>query len=101
MDEDEVYYLTLRCGECENYDCKICPQGTYVPEDSLRGCTRKVREDDVAKFEHYMVEVLPFMKTYSKEAASRTYKEIIDFLFYIYSCPLGQKLGKSGRVLIN
>lgn len=94
---EETYIITLRCNECENNNCELCPCGTYVDEENLRGCTRKVSEDDFARYEHYTEEVAPFLHINNNNA----YKEIIDFLFHLYSQPLGQKLGKSGRAVAN
>lgn len=97
---DDEYLITLKCCDCENYNCSICPLGTVIDEDNLRGCTRRVSEEDYAKYEHYIDEVSPFLYiTDNKEASSRAYREIIDFLFYIYNKPLGTKIGKNGRAL--
>lgn len=100
MDED-FYFVRLKCIECDNDECKICPLGSYISSDSEQGCTRKVSEEDYAKYQHYMLEVLPTMRLLPLDAGKRVYKEIIDFLFHIYSCPLGAKIGKSGRALVN
>lgn len=98
---DDYYFITLRCHDCDNINCDICPCGTYVDENNLRGCTRKVSEEDYVKYEHYINEVLPFLRlNKNKETTSHTIKEIMAFLYYIYSRPLGVKLGKSGRALI-
>ena len=94
---EDTYIITLRCYDCENDNCELCPCGTVVDEDNLRGCTRKVSEDDFARYEHYIEEVAPFLHLNTYNASSALYKEIIDFLFYLYSQPLGQKLGKNGR----
>lgn len=57
-------------------------------------------EIDVAKYKHYIEEVLPFLhKAKNKEAMSRIYNEIIDFLLYVYSLPLGTKLDKYGKAI--
>lgn len=99
---DDYYFITLHCYDCDNAQCSICPCGTYVAEDNLRGCTRKVSEDDYARYDHYINEVLPFLHLdKNKESISRTYNEVLEFLYYIYSQPLGQKLGKSGRAILS
>lgn len=96
MTDDETF-ISLRCIDCENTTCRAAKR--YVPIDSLEGCTRKVSEDDAAKYYHLLEEVAPFLyiKT-SKEYQSRTYKEITDFLEYIYSKPFGQKLNRKGTI---
>lgn len=95
-------YITLRCVECGNTHCSICPCGTYVPEDSLRGCTRKVSELDAEKFYHYQQEVIPFIHmNKNQETSCRTHNEILNFFERIYSSPLGKRLGKSGKALTN
>lgn len=96
---DDYYFITLHCYDCDNAQCSICPCGTYVAEDNLRGCTRKVSEDDYARYDHYINEVLPFLHLNTYKASSALYKEIIDFLFYLYQQPLGQQIGRSGRIL--
>ena len=96
---EETYFITLRCNECENDNCTLCPCGIVVDEENLRGCTRKVSEDDFARYEHYINEVAPFLHLNTYKASSSLYKEIIDFLFYLYQQPLGQQIGRSGRIL--
>lgn len=92
-------YITLRCRDCENTQCNIYPKGVYVSETDLRGCTRKVSDDDAAKYHHYIHEVAPFMyMDTSKEYKNTQYKNIINFLLHIYSQPLGQKLNKNGKI---
>lgn len=57
-------------------------------------------EIDAAKYKHYIEEVLPFLhKAKNKEAMSRIYSEIVDFLFHVYSLPLGTKLDKYGKAI--
>lgn len=93
-------YVTLRCGQCENPSCALCPLETYIPIESKRGCTRRMSEIDAAKYKHYIEEVLPFLhKAKNKEAMSRIYSEIVDFLFHVYSLPLGTKLDKYGKAI--
>lgn len=93
-------FITLHCNECENNDCTLYPLGKYLSADGKYGCTREVSEADYDKYEHLMYEVAPFMyiKT-SQEQRDEQYKDIINFLHHIYSCPLGNKLGKSGKAL--
>lgn len=96
---DDETFISLRCIDCENTNCRISKR--YVPIDSLEGCTRKVSEDEAAKYYHLLEEVAPFLniKT-TKEQQSRIYKEIIDYLEYIYTKPFGQKLNKRGEIRI-
>lgn len=99
MDEDNI--ITLRCIDCENVDCEICRNGSFLTLESKKGCTRKVNDLDYAKYIHYMEEVAPFMYiNTSTEYQNRTYNEIIDFLEYIYSCPIGQKLNHNGKTSV-
>lgn len=97
---DDYYFITLHCYDCDNTQCSICPCGTCVDEDNLRGCTRKVSEEDYVKYEHYMNEVLPFLYlNYNKSSAIAVCNEILDYLYYIYQQPLGQRLGRNGHAL--
>lgn len=94
---DDIVFISLSCIDCENTHCDKSRR--YIPSDSLEGCTRKVTEDEAAKYYHLLEEVAPFMYiNTTKEYQSRTYKEIIDYLEYIYSCPFGQKLNKYGKI---
>lgn len=88
--------IKLQCNQCENDSC--CYSKKYIAENSLEGCTRKVDEDMEIEYFHLINEVAPFMymKT-SKEYQNKTYKEIIDLLFKIYSMPIGVKLDKNGK----
>lgn len=92
--------ITLRCSECENTECGICPVGSWIKEGSLRGCTRIVSEDEYIEYEHMNNEVIPFLSMnknteYKKEA----YKKFIGLLNKFYNHPIGAKLGTSGKVL--
>lgn len=94
-------YITLRCNECENTDCNLYPCGKWLAADGLYGCTREIDDDDYAQYLHLLEDVAPFMymKT-SKEYKNKAYNDIIGFMNYLYSCPVGQKLGKSGKAVI-
>lgn len=81
-------YLTLKCSECENTDCDIRPRGI----GRYTGCTREVTEEQYIKYEHYMTEVLPFLKMYKSPQEKEKYAEIIKFLLKIYRQPLGRVL---------
>ena len=96
----EEQFVTLHCIDCGNVKCGICPIGTYIPEDSLRGCTRKVSEKTAEKFYHYTQEIIPFIHmNKSLDTSCRTHNEILNFMDTIYSSPLGRRLGKSGKAL--
>lgn len=98
---DDYTYITFRCAECDNEDCDICPLGTYI-SSILRGCTRKVTEEEAARYHHYETEVLPFIHTYKNhQTAIETLKEINEYYYYLTHCPLGQKLDKRGKVIQN
>lgn len=91
--------ITLRCIECENSMCGLARK--YVPVDSLEGCTRKLSEETASKYYHYMNEVWPMMDSaiYSLEHIGKKYAEIIEFLNNeIYTSPIGQKIGKNGKI---
>lgn len=93
---DEYKIITLRCIDCENIECKDSKK--YIPIDSLYGCTRKIPESLYEEYYHYMEEIIPFMYTKTtKEYQTSTYKKIIDLLYKIYSCPIGQLLNYSGK----
>lgn len=97
---EEFTFITLRCKDCEADNCQLCPIGTWVSEDNKRGCTRKVTQEEKDKFNHYKEEVLPFLHLYkNKETEKKTYIKIIDFLNKIYNKPLGNKIGKSGKIV--
>lgn len=92
-------YITLRCKDCENTQCSICPKGNYIAENDMRGCTRQVSTEEAARYQHYLQEIAPFMyMATTKEYQNTQYKNIIDFLYYIYSQPIGQKLNKNGKI---
>lgn len=91
-------YITLRCIDCENTTCTMCPTRTYVGIDSLRGCTRKVSEEISEQYYHYINEVIPFLHL-QKNISNDIYIEIYSLLDKIYTCPLGQKIGNNGKII--
>lgn len=98
MNEDFIF-LKLNCKDCENQSCMIYPNGYYLR--GKEGCTRKVTQEEKDRFTHYMNEVLPFVRTYkNKEVAHNTIVEIEEYLDYIYTRPLGNKLDKYGKIKI-
>lgn len=90
--------ITLRCKDCENFNCSLYPVGIYIPEDSLQGCTRKLSDLDFDKYIHYTEEVLPFLFINNN---IDKFKEAYNFLQHIYKLPVGQKIGKNGKTLIS
>lgn len=73
-------------------ECEICPLGSYLPEGSLKGCTRKVTEKDAARLTHLREEVIPFGATKDefKEAELEERKT--------FESELGQKIGHNGKI---
>lgn len=55
MDET---FITLRCRDCEQDYCVYQLKGSYIK--NKEGCTRKVSEEDAARFKHYTEEIVPF-----------------------------------------
>lgn len=96
-EEPEEVYLKLNCIDCEFVECKIAKK--YVKNDSKEGCTRKVPEQDAAKFYHYIEEVIPFWKMYPADHIAKSYNQIIEFFYdYIYTAPITQRLDPRGKV---
>lgn len=91
---DDVTYISLHCYGCGKYNCSICPIGTYVPEDSLRGCVRQISEDDFARYHHLADEELPFAKD-KEEVLNR----ISELERKICSAPLSHILDAKGKIL--
>lgn len=92
--------ITLKCSECENGECRLCPLGSWIKDGSKRGCTRIISEDEYIQYEHMNNEVIPFLKLnnnieYKKEA----YKEFISLLDIIYTRPIGAKIAANGKVM--
>lgn len=97
---DDEIFVKLQCRDCElePHKCELYPFA-LVPVGE-EGCTRKVTEDEAAKFLHYMKEVLPFIPSYKTEESKKNmYKEIDNYLQYIYSKPLGVKINKKGKAV--
>lgn len=93
---DDWTYVTLRCINCEKTLCGIAR--CIVDFDSKEGCTRQVDEATAAQYFHYIEEVIPFWKNYNSDYVTKSYKEIMDFLYNkIYSAPVGRKLDYNGK----
>ncbi|HAU87282.1 MAG TPA: hypothetical protein DCW90_17885 [Lachnospiraceae bacterium] len=93
-------YITLRCNECENTDCKLYPCGKWLDTDGQYGCTRNISDDDYAQYIHLTEDIAPFMymKT-TREYKNKAYQNLIGFYNYLYSCPVGQKLNRNGKII--
>ena len=95
--EKEDVFVKLSCKDCDFIECGIKLNGTIIR--GKEGCTKRVSEEDAAKFYHYTEEIIPFWKTYDVEHVRQSYKEVIDFLYNkIYTAPIGQRLDPSGKV---
>lgn len=88
--------VNLRCRECSSFSCDICPIGTYVPEDSLRGCSRKLSDEEYAEYIHIKEEVFPFLR----KSQYRKFFEQCDYLDkLLLSKPIVHILDKKGKVI--
>lgn len=92
--------ITLKCNECENFNCEICPIGSWIDPDSLKGCTRNVEEDICIQFFHLQQEISPFLKINPTPQKSEAYyREAARLQNKIYSTEVLQKIGKSGKII--
>lgn len=55
--------VKLKCNDCPSFSCGICPIGKWVDNESLRGCSRKLTEDEYIEYLHIKEEVIPFVKS--------------------------------------
>lgn len=88
-------FITLRCHKCDYVDCPIAR--AYVTSESQEGCTREVPQETYEKWQHLMVETLPFLSL--RKITSRIYSEIDKLETEVYSSKLGRKLDYSGKAL--
>lgn len=94
---DDYTIISLHCHECDNDSCLLCCIGEYVPEESRRGCTRKLDDDTYAEYEHINNEILPFLSLgmYKNEI-----ERVDEFLKYVYKrCPIGTVLDEKGKAI--
>lgn len=77
----------------------MMPLGSYVPCDSLYGCTRTVSDDIVAKRAHLEDEVRPFLR--DQEDVVRWCNEVESLYFSIYNVPIGNKIGQDGKIVVD
>lgn len=98
--DDDFSYVSLRCNQCSSLDCDVCPIGTWVDssEECLRGCTRRVSDDDIARYVHLREEVLPFCKDF--DSICRTCDELYEVEQSISHAPIGQRLDDKGKVVV-
>ena len=91
-------FVRLKCSKCDNADC---PYARFIVDaDSEEGCTREVSEEVSEEFQHYMNEVLPFVRTMKTYAAkANKLDEIYGFLNKIYAAPVGRLLNAQGKAL--
>lgn len=87
-------WVNLQCKTCGKHDCPL--SRLYIPEGSLEGCTRKVSELEYIKYNHYMMEVLPFIL--KRKDVFDVLNEIEDFLTTIENRPLGHLIDSRGKI---
>jgi DNA-directed RNA polymerase beta subunit len=90
--------ITLKCGNCDKFECDICPIGTYVPEGSERGCIRSVTENIAAQYE-YINEELMYINKNNKRYYNYLLKEKEENQNKIFDSPLVNKLDKNGKIV--
>lgn len=88
-------FITLRCQKCDNIDCPIAR--AYVPYESNEGCTREVSQETYERWQHLMIETLPFLSL--RRITSQVYTDIDSLENEVYSSKLGRKLDYNGKVL--
>lgn len=88
-------FITLRCQKCDNVECPIAR--AYVPYESNEGCTREVPQETYERWQHLMIETLPFLGL--RRITSQIYAEIDKLETEVYSSRLGRKLDYSGKAL--
>ena len=90
--------VKLRCRDCSSFSCKICPIGTYVPEDYLCGCSRKLSDEEYAEYIHIKEELAPFLK----KSQYKKYFEQCDYLDeLLLSKPIAHILDRKGKVVVD
>lgn len=88
-------FITLRCQKCDNIDCPIAK--AYVPYESNEGCTREVSQETYERWQHLMIETLPFLSL--RRITSQVYADIDSLENEVYSSKLGRKLDYNGKAL--
>ena len=88
-------FITLRCQKCDNIDCPIAR--AYVPYESNEGCTREVSQETYERWQHLMIETLPFLSL--RRITKQVYADIDSLENEVYSSKLGRKLDYNGKAL--
>ena len=88
-------FITLRCQKCDNVECPIAR--AYVPYESNEGCTREVSQETYERWQHLMIETLPFLSL--RRITSQVYADIDSLEKEVYSSKLGRKLDYDGKSL--
>lgn len=88
-------FITLRCQKCDNVDCPIAR--AYVPYESNEGCTREVSQETYERWQHLMIETLPFLSL--RRITNQVYADIDSLENEVYSSKLGRKLDYNGKAL--
>lgn len=88
-------FITLRCQKCDNIECPIAR--AYVPYESNEGCTREVSQETYERWQHLMIETLPFLSL--RRITSQVYADIDSLEKEVYSSKLGRKLDYNGKSL--
>lgn len=88
-------FITLRCQKCDNVECPIAR--AYVPYESNEGCTREVSQETYERWQHLMIETLPFLSL--RRITSQVYADIDSLENEVYSSKLGRKLDYNGKAL--
>ena len=86
-------FLKLRCYDCDNVECQLCPLHSWIDEESLEGCTREVSENFYARYEHEIQEVLPFQSL----GQTVDYSIIDNIQAQLYSKRIGTMLDEKGK----
>ena len=96
--DDEKYYITLKCWECDH---PICRLGDIVHENSKDGCLRQVNEDLFIEYYHQLREVWPFiLQSKNKEKSNEEYEKTLFILNKVYASPYTKKYGEGFKVIV-
>lgn len=90
-------YVDFHCCDCDNDTCLLCPLGSYVPQDSGQGCTRKMDEDLYAEYSHLKDEVLPFIPLGQYKCNFEEFDRVNNFIFN--RCKIGTVLDIQGKAI--
>ena len=100
IDQEDLVLLRLYCCNCDAQNCSDGKIWNYT--DSKCGCNRKITEENMARYIHYVEEVIPYWNQYSEDWVNKSYFEIQDFLQNnIYNQPIAAKFDHKGDVTTN